>query len=860
MNRQTLSSIIKLFAIAVNKREDKNIGEISEKFKMFLSETIESQYIDIYMSVFEKDLEEYASFSSKRLSLNSVRLIHICSETCAALSADNRITVLFHLMELLSATSDEQSDDFVELVAEIYEIGAEKLNLIRDIFACQPTKCHTIANDGKLVGLYTILSRNLLVIKPLSNKISINGQTITTPCLTNPDKVISVCNQRKIYAKDLWSPTGKDTNEDSFDLIINNLSVTRKHKMLLHPQTCRMHSGELIGIMGRSGSGKTTMLKAIAGMGKSSGEIFKRTANGDSTYSIAYLPQANSMIPLFSVRQHIEQRLDFIQFAEDYTTKVNDLLAKVELTDFADNIAAKADGTPWQISGGQQKRLGIAMEMATDPEVFVLDEPTSGLSSADSQKIIGLLKSIAEENKVVIASIHQPDYDTFIMFDKILIIDDGGYSIFYGKPTAAADYFHQKAGKIDRESLIETRCNPAVILNTINEKSHDEHGNTTGNRNISPEKWSQMWSESNEAKHCEQSQAIKVNANVKPQNNFKSFCKQLRFSFRCDFRNKIRVALIIAIAPLMSILMSMLTRFSPGTEYSYFSNPNIPAWLMMLLIIGFFLGLVISGHEFIFLRQFHQNEHIICDKRTSLALAKITKYMMLSCIISLLLTLPATIIAENIFLSGKLLIMIWLLTFCGSTISMIVSIFFKNSSTVYLLIPLIVIPQMIFSGGLIQYGNFNRIFVKSDGMPIFANIMPIRWADEACMTDAYMQNPVEREIFDEKAIFYEASKENDNAGKQNAQEKIDRILESIENCDSIYKKYGNMYISKIVTTGDTKSIYPPIYSTQNINSIFLCGNKMLFGNKISTYNYNALILALYNLILCIVLVFCAKRQ
>lgn len=165
---------------------------------------------------------------------------------------------------------------------------------------------------------------------------------------------------------------------------------------------------------------------------------------------------------------------------------------------------------------------------------------------------------------------------------------------------------------------------------------------------------------------------------------------------------------------------------------------------------------------------------------------------------------------------------------------------------------------MIFSGGLVQYEHFNKLFVKSDGMPIFANIMPIRWADEACMTDAYLQNPVEKEIFDEKIEFYEAVRMQDNAQKQIAQVKIDRILESIENYDSLDKRYSNIYIAKIVNTCSEKSEIPPIYNTKDGNSTFLCGQKKLFGKTISTYCYNALILALCNLILCIGLVCCAK--
>ena len=858
MNRQTLSSILKLFAISANKHNDSDTTSITLKFKSFLDETIESAYIDEYTAEFEKALDEYASFSNKRLSLNSVRLIRICNETSQNLSYDDRIQVLFYLEKLLFP-ANEQSEEFMRLVADIYEIDANIITDIENIHTENPTNSHLISEHGNVQGVFILLSNNLAAIKSLGNDISINGNILANRSieLIGNESVVRIGNYKKYYLKDIAAIASDKNESKSFSLIINNISITRHSKTYFHPLSCEMHSGELIGIMGRSGSGKTTLLKAIAGIEKShTGSIFKHSADGDSQFTKAYLPQANALIPLFTVKEHLEQRLDFLQECTDRNEKIKLALESVELEDFANNIAAKSDGTPWQISGGQQKRLGIAMEMLANPEVFILDEPTSGLSSTDSQKIVALLRQIASEQKIVIASIHQPDFETFMMFDKILIIDDGGYPIFYGKPSESAEYFRRLTGRIDKESLLETHFNPGVILNIINETSHDNQ------RLTSPEEWY--------AKFVENNNTTPTPTSIKPLNKYKSsglksFVSQLKFSFKCDLRNKIRTAMIIGIPPLMAVAMSLLTRFSHSDEYAYYSNPNIPAWLMMLLITAFFLGLVVSAHEFIFLRQFHRNEHIINDKSTSLSLAKITKYIILSGIMSLLLTLPATLIEGNMFFFGRLFVITWLLTFCGCLTSMIISLFFRSISTVYLLIPIIVIPQMIFSGGLVQYDNFNKHFVKDDGMPLFADLMPIRWADEACMTEAYLINPVEQEIFDAKVSLYEAAEKIENTTdptliaqlrkqKNDAQAEIDSKLARIENSDSLYRRYGNMYVSKIVTTLKSSSI-PPIYDTEtNGEAKFLCGRKMLAGKIISTYDYNIIVLILFNLALCLFII------
>ena len=175
---------------------------------------------------------------------------------------------------------------------------------------------------------------------------------------------------------------------------------------------------------------------------------------------------------------------------------------------------------------------------------------------------------------------------------------------------------------------------------------------------------------------------------------------------------------------------------------------------------------------------------------------------------------------------------------------------------------------MIFSGGLVQYDNFNKHFVKDNGIPLFADLMPIRWADEACMTEAYLVNPIEQEIFDAKVSLYEVAEKlvatSDTAEeaqlrkqKNDVQTEIDRRLERIQNPDSVYKQFGNMYISKIVTT--SKSGVPPIYSTQQGGkTIFLCGHKNIAGTALRSFHYNIIVLLLMNLVLCVLLVVAAK--
>ena len=100
------------------------------------------------------------------------------------------------------------------------------------------------------------------------------------------------------------------------------------------------------------------------------------------------------------------------------------------------------------ISGGQRKRLNISLELIREPSVLFLDEPTSGLSSRDSENIMDLLKQLTLKGKLVFVVIHQPSSEIFKMFDKLIILDVGGYPIYYGNPVDSVIYFKKYINKL----------------------------------------------------------------------------------------------------------------------------------------------------------------------------------------------------------------------------------------------------------------------------------------------------------------------------------------------------------------------------------------------------------------------------
>ena len=144
------------------------------------------------------------------------------------------------------------------------------------------------------------------------------------------------------------------------------------------------------------------------------------------------------------------------------------------------------------ISGGQRKRLNIALELLREPSILYVDEPTSGLSSVDSEAVMDLLKEQTLKGKLVVVNIHQPSSDLFKMFDKLLLLDKGGYMIYYGNPSDAIVYFKTMSNQVNPNEDHCIQCgnvNPEQVLQIVEAKIVNEYGRLTRTRKVSPKEW-----------------------------------------------------------------------------------------------------------------------------------------------------------------------------------------------------------------------------------------------------------------------------------------------------------------------------------------------------------------------------------
>jgi ABC-type multidrug transport system ATPase subunit len=225
--------------------------------------------------------------------------------------------------------------------------------------------------------------------------------------------------------------------------IVVEIKKGSNRRRLLDPVSLTVYPSELVALMGPAGAGKTTLLKTLNGYTPpDEGSIL---FNGEDLYAnqeqfrlqIGYVPQDEIMHPQLTVKEALyytaKLRTDLRD--SEIETRVMQVLKDLNIDDIGD----REIGSPERkvISGGQRKRVNIAMELLSDPSVLFLDEPTSGLSSHDAYHVMQLLRRLADSGKTIITTIHQPSIDIFKQFDSLIMVsrdkgDKAGMLVYFG--------------------------------------------------------------------------------------------------------------------------------------------------------------------------------------------------------------------------------------------------------------------------------------------------------------------------------------------------------------------------------------------------------------------------------------------
>jgi len=794
-----LKALIQLFALISDVRD---ISEISIRerdiVRLFLSRQLNSEMVNKYMEMFDEYIKQYipekidrgSIKDMKRTSLTAVKILGICEQINEELQQKQKLYVLVQLMDfiLFGAVITENELEFLETVSTAFNIPQTEfqniksfvLNSVNEI----PEKNRLMVidgnNDNKYVGAKHLFRENLkdilLILHIESSNIYIlkysgkedlflNGQNIFPGQTYTFDhgSTIRGSVSDTIYYNDISSVFTDATFKIRILLEADNVNLRFKNSEYgIKNFNFREESGNLVGILGGSGVGKTTLLNVLSGITEpQSGEVL---INGFNLYSeqgkihlkgvIGFVPQDDLLIEELTVWQNLyysaKMCLDNLTEAK-LRDVVNKTLGELDLEEIR-NLKV-GNSLNKVISGGQRKRLNIALELIREPTILFVDEPTSGLSSVDSEIVMNLLKEQTDRGKLVIINIHQPGSDIYKMFDKIMIIDKGGYEIFYGNPSEAIVYFKTKASYANAHEDQCITCgnvNSDQLLQIIEAKVINENGKHTHIRKVSPHEWAELFmmeTEKTKPRNFHVDRTLPENYYSIP-----GLVKQSKIFFIRDLLSKLanRQYIIISFlgAPLLAFLLAYFTKYSVQGEYTFSENENLTAYLFMCIITSLFLGLIISAEEIVKDRKILKRESFLNLSWFSYLNSKV----MIMFLISAVQTISFILIGNTILEIKGMTLSYWLVLFTTSCFANIlglnISSAFTSVITIYILIPFIIIPQLLFSGVIVKFDRLHKNNLSSyEYVPIIGEMMAARWSFEALAVEQFKNNRYERNFF-----------------------------------------------------------------------------------------------------------------
>ncbi len=798
MSEEILKALMQLFAIIA--KQDAGVESTQVDYvKNFLQQQLNDAEVKEYFALFrqysglddagDKAGEDEEKTTRKLTSVkDSVRILGLCKKINKTLTQKQKVVVLVRLFEIVNADRQftDQRMQIINTVAEVFNVAKDEFASIESFVVKNDAadlddgnilvitaRKDTLRNAKQVatkqlqgdIFVLKIKSADLYFLKYTGNEdLFLNGLPVRNDriYLFANGATVKLPKAAPVYYSDVAAHFLADSVANPITYVAREIEYKFPNGNTgLHPISFSETHGRLIGIMGASGAGKTTLLNVLCGTDTpSAGSVL---INGIDLHRereklegvIGLVPQDDLLIEELTVYQNLfyNAKLCFRDKTDaEIDELVNRTLQSLGLYDRKDlRVGSPLNKT---ISGGQRKRLNIALELIREPAILFVDEPTSGLSSRDSENVMDLLRELTLKGKLIFVVIHQPSSDIYKMFDRMVILDTGGFLIYYGNPVEAVMYFKRLDAQINSESGECPTCgnvNPELIFNIIEARVVDEFGNYTDARKVKPEQWDEHYKERipyQEIRGAEGDPPVNL--------HIPSWIRQFRIYTMRDFLSKISntqyIALSMLEAPILGFILSFIIRYiedPKAGKYIFRLNENIPIFIFMALIVALFLGLTVSAEEIFRDRKILKRERFLNLSRSSYLISKVVILFTISAIQALLF-----VVVANRFLGIRNMDFIyWFALFStaafANMLGLNISASFNSAVTIYILIPLVMIPMMILSGAMFSFDKLNKNISRVDKVPVLAEFMVTKWSYEALMVHQYKDNRfMKRKLYD----------------------------------------------------------------------------------------------------------------
>jgi ABC-type multidrug transport system ATPase subunit len=804
MTNTVFESIVKIFAVIA--KSDGIIQTELIGFDRFLESQFDKSKSENYKKMFnsfsktikgnEEEMRLYAKEASQELDTNQRLLIYV--RICEIVKQDGKKTENeTKLLKVLSGVFNLEKT-FTKIIESFVFVEDEELLKFDDVgfikegyvfIKSSPRPIAIPFNTDSKIAFAFIKEMGFFLLRVLYTKedIYFNNQILTVgnTFFFYPGSAIMTMNLEPVHGvfmglvvfgeienngsqlnfSKLWQVVKSTQNENKF--ICENLCYN-------HPNGVRglidfnfeSQSGDLIALMGSSGSGKSTLLNILNGNYRpSSGRVLFNGINIHEEYDFVrpyfgYVPQDDLLIEDLTVFENLyfSARLSIPKATKSQIAKKCILVLKeVGLYEVKDiKVGNSLSKT---ISGGQRKRLNICLELIRNPQVLFMDEPTSGLSSRDSENIMKLLRKLSFKGTLIFVVIHQPSSTIYKLFDQLILLDTGGFPIYTGDPVEAISYFKRCINHITSNVTTCPACgniNPEIIFDIVENKNIDEKGEPTNERKTTPKTWFRRFLITKNETKASDFEYKKPDL-IKNKNIF----HQYLVFFRRDLLSKLyntQFLLITLLEPLiLSLLLSFVVRYQPFSKniseiYLFSNNDNVPAFIFISIIVSIFMGLSLSAEEIFKDQKIQKREEFLSLSRFSYLGSKVSIQFIISFLQTIIFLLPASLIIGNVDMFLYYFLILFSCASFGNMLSLNISSSFKDIGTIYILIPILLIPQLILGGIIITYDKMNPIITNKDKVPVIADMVASRWAYEAACVVQFRDNSYNK-------VFYEIDKE-----------------------------------------------------------------------------------------------------
>ncbi|MFL5000466.1 MAG: ATP-binding cassette domain-containing protein [Xanthobacteraceae bacterium] len=465
-------------------------------------------------------------------------------------------------------------------------------------------------------------------------------------------------------------------------------TINRGKQALLREISLSFRPSELIAIVGASGAGKSTLLDALTGFRQAtSGTVL---INGQDLYTqpaardaLGYVPQDDIVHRQLTVeralRYNARLRLPDDTSDDEIERRVQEALAEVELAD-------RRDVAIDRLSGGQRKRVSIAVELVSRPQLLYLDEPTSGLDPGLDRQLMMLLRRLADDGRTVVLTTHATS--NIAICDKVVFLGRGGRLCFFGAPQEAHHFFG-----------VSTFAEIYAAL------EHDTRAAAEWEERYRVSPYYSRYIGTRIAEHLLATDGRITARTVEPKDSaWRQFQTLTRRYLRLLWSDKPTLAYLIGQAPLMALFLAMVS----GAEVFRLGQPfaNAQVALTLLMIFNLWIGANTACREIVKERPIYRRER--------LANLRIGPYVASKVVVLAILNLFQTVLyvgvfelwsgapANGVFLPAwlELMLTIWITGIVGSAMALFISAAAANLDLALSITPSSIIPQMLLAGAL----------------------------------------------------------------------------------------------------------------------------------------------------------------